>query len=55
MTPGGEREYLEGVKILSKDHRLVRLDQNETTLIAQLVRNKGETDGKWVSGVEVGK
>ena len=33
----------------------MRLDQNETTLIAQLVRYEGAVDGKWVSGVEVGK
>lgn len=55
MTPGSEREYLEGVKILTKDHRLVRLDQNATTLIAQLVRYEGAADGKWVRGMAVGK
>ena len=55
VAPGSEREYLEGVKAVSKDHRVVRLDQNETTLIAQLVRYEKATGGKWVRGVEVGK
>jgi hypothetical protein len=55
VAPGREREYLEGVKAVSKDHRVVRLDQNETTLVAQLVRYEGAAGGKWVRGVEVGK
>jgi hypothetical protein len=55
VAPGREREYLEGVKVVSKDHRVVRLDQNETTLIAQLLRYEGAAAGKWVRGVEVGK
>ena len=45
VTSGREREYLEGVKMLSKDHRLVRLDHNDTTLIAQLMRQEGAADG----------
>ncbi len=55
MPLGSEREYLEGVKALSKDLRWVRLDQNETTLLAQLVRYEGAVDVKWVRSVEVGK